>query len=56
MLPGPQQVDGTATNMFELSLFRPSDRRIKVGEFVARYNELIDGHETDPSLKIHFLG
>jgi len=25
-----------ATNMFELSLFRPSDRRIKVGEFVAR--------------------
>lgn len=45
-----------ATNMFELSLFKPSDRRIKVGEFVARYNELIDKHETDPSLKIHFLG
>lgn len=44
-----------ATNMFELSLFKPSDRRIKVGEFVARYNELIDEHETDPSLKIHFL-
>ncbi|WP_175766972.1 DUF4928 family protein [Burkholderia cenocepacia] len=44
-----------ATNMFELSLFKPADRRVKVGEFVARYNELIDVHETDPSLRIHFL-
>lgn len=44
-----------ATNMFELSLFKPSDRRPKVGEFVTRYNELIDKYETDPSLKILFL-
>lgn len=44
-----------ATNMFELSLFRPSNRRPKVGELVARYNELIDKHETDPSLRICFL-
>ncbi len=40
--------------MFELSLFKPGGRRSKVGEFVARYNKLIDAHETDPSLKIHF--
>lgn len=43
-----------ATNMFELSLFKPSDRRPKVGELVTRYNELIDKHEADPSLRIYF--
>ncbi len=44
-----------ASNIFELSRFEQKDRRIKVGEFVDRYNDLIDAYETDPSLKIHFI-
>lgn len=45
-----------ASNVFELSLFRPEDRRITVSELVRRYNQIIDMYETDPSLKIHFDG
>lgn len=43
-----------ASNMFELSLFQPSQRRVKVSELVKRYNAIIDKFETDPGLKIRF--
>jgi len=41
-----------ATNIHELGLFESKQRRVKIEELIARYNELISEHETDPSLRI----
>lgn len=41
-----------AANLYEISLFRTSERRITIEKLVERYNEIVDAHEPDPSLKI----
>lgn len=41
-----------AANLYELSLFRTSERRITIGRLAEQYNQIIEGHEPDPSLKI----
>lgn len=41
-----------ATNIHELGLFETEQRRMKIDALVARYNEIVDEHETDPSLRI----
>ncbi len=41
-----------ATNIHELGLFEAKQRRVKIEELVARYNEIVDEHETDPGLRI----
>ncbi|MDP3426720.1 MAG: DUF4928 family protein [Humidesulfovibrio sp.] len=41
-----------ATNIHELGLFEAKKRRVKIEELIARYNEIVDEHETDPSLRI----
>jgi hypothetical protein len=41
-----------ATNIHELGRFKPEQRRIKIDEIVAKYNDIIEEYETDPSLCI----
>jgi hypothetical protein len=41
-----------ATNLYELSFFKTTERKVTVEKLVARYNEIVDDCETDPSLKI----
>lgn len=41
-----------ALNLYELGKFAADGRRIAVKDLVKRYNEIIDKHETDPSLRI----
>lgn len=41
-----------ALNLYELGKFAADGRRIAVSDLVARYNDVIDEVETDPSLKI----
>ncbi len=41
-----------ATNIHELGGFDPTKRNVKIGELIDRYNDIVDTHETDPSLKI----
>lgn len=43
-----------ATNLYELSLFKFTERKITIGKFVDRYNEIVSELETDPGLKIGF--
>ena len=43
-----------ALNLYELGKFAAEGRRVVVADFVARYNEIIEDVETDPSLKIEF--
>jgi hypothetical protein len=43
-----------ALNLYELGKFAAEGRRVAVSDFVARYNEIIEDVETDPSLKIEF--
>lgn len=43
-----------ATNLHELGRFEADQRRIKIGELVDRYNEIVEEFETDPSLRIEF--
>ena len=43
-----------ALNLYELGKFAAEGRRVAIGEVVARYNEIIEDVETDPSLKIEF--
>ncbi len=43
-----------AANLYEMSLFRAADRRVKVAELVAKYNEIVAAHEADASLRIAF--
>ena len=41
-----------STNLHEMSRFTSDGRRVKIGDLVDRYNEIIDANETDPSLRI----
>lgn len=41
-----------AGNLYEMGGFKKAGRRKTAGELVAKYNEIIDEAETDPSLKI----
>lgn len=41
-----------ATNVYEWSKFKTADRKITVERLVARYNEVVEACETDPSLRI----
>jgi len=41
-----------AANLYELSLFKTSERRITIERLTERYNEIVDANEPDPSLKI----
>jgi Domain of unknown function (DUF4928) len=41
-----------AANLYEMSLFKASERRPTVQRLLDRYNEIIDLVETDPSLKV----
>jgi hypothetical protein len=41
-----------ATNVYEKSAFAESNRNVTVNELVEQYNKIIDGCESDPSLKI----
>lgn len=43
-----------AANLYKLSLFKASDRKLTVEKFIQRYNEIVTKHETDPGLKIGF--
>jgi len=43
-----------AANLYEMSLFRAADRRVKVAELVAKYNEIVAANEADASLRIAF--
>lgn len=39
-------------NLHELGAFKEDQRRVSVEALVDKYNEIVDAHETDPSLKI----
>lgn len=41
-----------ASNIYEHGRFAASTRRHRMQEIIVRYNEIIEAHETDPSLKI----
>lgn len=41
-----------ATNVYELSRFETSQRKLTVEKLIDRYNEIVEECETDPSLKI----
>lgn len=43
-----------AANLYEMSLFKAADRRIKVAQLVVKYNEIIAANEADASLRIAF--
>jgi hypothetical protein len=43
-----------ATNLHEFGCFQSDKTRMSVGELVTTYNQIIDKHETDPSLKIAY--
>lgn len=43
-----------AANLYEMSLFKAADRRIKVAQLVEKYNHIIAEHESDASLRIAF--
>lgn len=45
-----------AANLHERSLFRAENRASKIRELIARYNALLETHETDPSLHIEIPG
>lgn len=43
-----------ALNIYEFSKFSENGRRVAVNDIVARYNEIVEEFETDPSLLIDF--
>lgn len=43
-----------ATNLYEWSLFKASERKLTVEKLVTRYNEIVRACETDPGLQIRF--
>lgn len=43
-----------AANLYEMSLFKAGDRRIKISQLVEKYNEIIAANESDASLRIAF--
>jgi len=40
------------TNLYELSLFRTSERRVTIEKLIEKYNEIVEQCEPDPSLRI----
>lgn len=43
-----------ATNVYEWSKFKSSEQKVTITSLINKYNELIEAHETDPSLKVAF--
>lgn len=43
-----------AANLYELSFFKGSERRVTVVRLVEKYNEIVAAHEADKSLRIAF--
>ena len=43
-----------ATNIMEHSGFAQNNRNATLADIIARYNQIIDAVETDPSLRIEF--
>lgn len=43
-----------AANLYEMSLFKASNRKITVVKLIEKYNEIIAEHESDASLRINF--
>lgn len=41
-----------ALNLYEIGKFGAEGRKVAIADLVVRYNEIIEEHETDPSLKI----
>ena len=41
-----------ALNLYEMGGFAAAGRRVAVGDLVARYDEIVEDVETDPSLRI----
>jgi hypothetical protein len=41
-----------ASNLYEHGRFTAQQRRTKIDELVAKHNQIVATHETDPSLKI----
>jgi hypothetical protein len=41
-------------NLYEMSLFKASDRKITVAKLIKKYNEIVATHESDASLRITF--
>ena len=41
-----------ATNVYELSKFQTSQRKLTVERLIAQYNQIVEECETDPSLKV----
>lgn len=45
-----------ATNLHERATFQSAQQRPKIAALIERYNELVDTHENDPSLRIEPVG
>jgi hypothetical protein len=43
-----------AANLYEISLFKTSERKITVVRLIEKYNDIVAVHESDPSLRIAF--
>lgn len=41
-----------ATNLYELSRFQTSERKLTIERLIEKYNEIVESCETDPSLKV----
>ena len=41
-----------ATNVYELSKFQTSQRKLTIERLIAQYNQIVEECETDPSLKV----
>lgn len=41
-----------ATNVYEISQFKTSERKITVERLIGEYNLIVESCETDPSLKV----
>lgn len=40
------------SNVYELSQFKASERKVTVHKIIEAYNEIVDACETDPSLRV----
>ncbi len=43
-----------AANVYEWSKFKTAEQKVTITSLIDKYNELIEAHETDPSLKVSF--
>jgi hypothetical protein len=41
-----------ATNIYEISLFKTTERRVTITKLIEQYNDIIEQCETDPSLRV----